>query len=191
MVYNLRIHVDPQVQGTQTQPRLFIPGDRVSGKVVLTQQEDEKIENIFIELKGKWKTKIVHHGGQNNTQTHRYELDFYTERQTLFKGPFKMRASSYEYLFAFQIPEKFNYVAGEFSDGNFAPEYSFMGPKPLPPTCMGPYDRNGECEIYYHLTARIPKTFSDWEDKYVLNFSPPRTQPDLVPLLKEANEYNA
>jgi hypothetical protein len=101
-----------------------------------------------------------------------------------------MRALTYEYPFAFQIPEKFNYVTSEFSDQNFAPEYSMMGPKPLPPTCMGPYDRNGECEIYYHLTARIPKTFSDYEVKYVLNFCPPRTVSNPAPLLKKANKYN-
>jgi hypothetical protein len=188
MVYSLRVFVEQRSDGEKLQPRLFIPGDRVVGKVVLTLTEDETVENIIIDLKGKCKTKIVRGSGQNR-HTHRYELEFYTDRRLLFKGPFKMRADTYEYPFAFQLPESFTYTASGFSDQNWSPEYSTMGTKPLPPTCLGPYGRH-ECEIYYRLTARVPKTFSDWEDKYHLNFSPPRTVSDPNPLLK-ANENNA
>lgn len=190
MAYSLKVFVEQRPDGQNLQPRLFIPGDRVSGKVVLKLTGDENIENIFIDLKGKCKTKIVTGTGQTR-RVHRYELEFFTDRRLLFKGPFKMRADTYEYPFAFQLPQNFNYRAGtQFSDQNWSREYSMEGPKPLPPTCLGPYQSRGECDIYYHLTARIPKTFSDWEDKFDLNFCPPRTVPDPDPLLKKVNEYN-
>jgi hypothetical protein len=101
-----------------------------------------------------------------------------------------MRADTYEYPFAFQLPESFNYTGDDFSDQNWSSTYSRLGSKQLPPTCLGPYGRH-ECEIYYHLTARVPKTFSDWEDKYNLNFSPTRTVFDPEPLPKKANECTA
>ncbi|KAE9376618.1 hypothetical protein N431DRAFT_400868 [Stipitochalara longipes BDJ] len=189
MVYSLRVFVEQPANGEKLLPRLFMPGDRVTGKVVLTLTEDENIDNIFIDFKGKCRTKIVTGSGQNRN-AHRYERVFFHKQQTLFKGPFKMRADTYEYPFAFQFPDKFNYTNGEFTDQNWAWTYSTNGPKPLPPTCLGPDLSSGGCEIYYHLTARVPRSFADWEHKQVLNFSPPRTVPDPAPLPKKASEYN-
>jgi hypothetical protein len=37
----------------------------------------------------------------------------------------------------------------------------------------------GEVEVHYHLTARVPRKFVDWEDKINLNFSPWRTELDV------------
>jgi hypothetical protein len=51
--------------------------------------------------------------------------------------------------------------------------FASSGEQMLPPTCM---DEDGlsrsNCSIYYHLTARVPRAFSDWEDKASLNFIP-------------------
>jgi hypothetical protein len=99
-----------------------------------------------------------------------------------------MRADTYQYPFAFQIPETFNYTNYEFRDQNWAQTYSTSGPKPLPPTCLGPYHTDFSSEISYHLTARVPKT--NLEDSYVLNFSPSRRILDPAPLPKKVDGYN-
>jgi hypothetical protein len=187
MVYNLRVVVE-RTDGDKISPRLFIPGDRVAGKVVLTLTEDENVESVVIDFKGKCQTKIVTDNGQNR-RTYTYECVFFAQQRVLFKGPFKMRADTYEYPFAFQFPEKLNHTNGEFRDNNWAPTYSTNGPKPLPPTCST-LGYNGICEIYYHLTARVPRTFADWKDKHDLNFTPSRAILHPAPLPKKSNEYN-
>jgi hypothetical protein len=70
MVCNLGLLVEPRTDGETLSPRLFIPGDEVKGEVVLILTEDENIDTILIDLKGKCKTKIVI-GGDRNKQTHR------------------------------------------------------------------------------------------------------------------------
>ena len=187
MVYNLRVVVE-QRAGDKKSPQLFIPGDMVAGKVVLKLDEDENVEYVVIDFKGKCRNTIVTGTGQNR-RTHKYERVFFAQQRVLFKGPFKMRADTYEYPFAFRFPEKLDWTNGDFKDSMWAQTYSTNGPKPLPPTCST-LGYNGDCEIYYHLTARVPRTFADWEDKYNLNFSPTRAILDPPPLPKMANEYN-
>jgi hypothetical protein len=101
-----------------------------------------------------------------------------------------MRASTYEYPFEFQFPNKFGLNGGnEFNDEGFAPERSRQGLQPLPPSCFD--GGNERCAIYYHLTARVPKTLVDWEDKCTLLFSPFRTEPNPSPLFKTAKDLGA
>jgi hypothetical protein len=49
---------------------------------------------------------------------------------------------------------------------------------------------SGACEVHYHLMAKIPRRFMDWEDKIMLNFSPWRTEDDVPELRKDAKQYD-
>lgn len=180
----LRIQLDPPCETkTKFLSHLFIPGDRISGRVILRLGQDETIHNVSIELKGKCKTKT----GQGK-HSHHGELEFFTHYQKLFKGPFKIRASIQEYPFTFTMPENFNLKPSsinEFHDQNFAPASSRAGPQPLPPSFSHCEDYN---TVYYHLTARVPRSFIDWEDKLTLHFSQARKEPNPAPFPKLAKD---
>jgi hypothetical protein len=145
----------------------------------------------FIEFKGKCFTKAGY--PRERYQTHEqgyghYELDMFYLRKTLFQGPFKMRASIYEYPFSFQFPEQFDYRVQAF---RHHPSFlNQLGPQPLPPTYGE--GENGMTDMFsthYHLTAKIPWTISHWEYKVALNFSPYRTEESPAPLLTRVADY--
>lgn len=184
---SLRVVLESPSDGAKPKPRLFIPGDVVAGKVVLSLQEAANIESISIELEGGCKTKVTYHDHIfDQTHTYFYTSNFLNLKETLFAGPYKMRASTYEYPFSFRLPETYDHEGGPFKEKSFAPEYSLPGPKPMPLTCTG----HGY-QIYYHLKARIPRTFSDWVDKKVLTFSPARRGPDPAPIPQNTDKSNA
>jgi hypothetical protein len=189
---SLRIFLEGPSDGAKPQPRLFIPGDIVAGKVVLTLQEATNIASISIELKGCCGTQVSRYDiSLKETQTTFYSNQFLTLKETLFTGPFKMRASTYEYPFSFRLPETFDHKCGFFNNKPFAPEYRLPGPKPMPPTCKVPHRGDSHCGISYHLTARIPRTFSNWDDIKFLTFSPVRTEPDPAPIPQNADKSSA
>lgn len=185
MSYNyVRIQLDPPYQRGSFRQHLFTPGDRISGKVVFNLKEDEKIDRIFIDFKGKC---TVRDGGGDDERVHTQILFAHTK--VLFKGPFKMRAALYEYPFLFQFPETFEFKNTDFRD-NVNYESKF-GQLPLPPTVETQWggSANEPCAIYYHLTAKIPKTWGSWEDKVSLHFTPFRKEFDPAPLLKRSKDY--
>lgn len=180
MSWNLRIYLDPPHNGNH----VFAPGDRVSGKVLFDPKEDENVDSIRIDFKGKYMTSV--RSGEGPGEERRpYEIDMFWLHKTLFQGPFKMRASTYEYRFSFQFPERFRYNPIDFHDEGPFPIGTRDGSQPLPPSC----EDNGShfyanYRIYYHLTARIPRTFGDWESGIFLRFTPHRTELSPAPHLK-------
>jgi hypothetical protein len=113
----------------------------------------------------------------------------FKQHELFFKGPYKMRASTYEYPFSFQFPGTFEYIK-EFREDAFWPGEHTQGPRPLPPTCWGE-TFDGGFEISYHITAKIPRRFGDWEDEVQVNFSTCRVElnPALMPKL--AVDFNS
>lgn len=167
-----RIFLHQPYKRGNSKAHVFKPGDRVAGKVVLSLLNDEKIDSVFIEFKGKCHTQ---HG--RGRDEHLHEIQMFSLRKTLFQGPFKMRKDKFEYPFAFTFPGTWNHKFNEFREQYQWKELGVgIGEMPLPPSCGPEEDFGGKCEIYYRLTATVPRTFSDWEDKITLNFSPCRLE---------------
>jgi hypothetical protein len=135
--------------------QLFFPGDRVSGTVVLNLQDDENIESVIIELKGKYRTTY-----RERNHEHEHVTIMFALQKILFKGPFKMRAAKHEYPFSFTFPEQFNYNFLNFRTNAAYAQARMVGPGPLPPH-LDHEDSFAGISIYYHLTARVPRTFVD------------------------------
>jgi hypothetical protein len=180
MAYDLKIRLsspyDRGLHGRYT----FGPNETVSGKVVFSPKSEETVESISVEFKGKVKTR---HGSDKNQHSYEDVLFFHT--QNLFKGPYKMRAATYEYPFSFTCPESFDYRGASFRDEGVFKGTGGTGPGklPCPPSCRNDaygcgdgFGGGGEVEVHYHITARIPRTFTDWEDRVNLNFSPWRKE---------------
>jgi hypothetical protein len=125
MTSTLKILLDRPYKRTDFKAHLFIPGDMVSGEVALDTRD------------GRF-----------------YKLDTFSQRKTLFQGPFKFRASTYKYPFALQFPEQLDYGRTNLIEDALFPGHIRLGPHPLPPTC---YDdtRSGKCSIYYSLSVKI------------------------------------
>lgn len=184
MTGTLKILLDPPYKRANFKSQLFIPGDTVSGKVVLDLKDNEKIDSICIELKGKF--RILSGRGQDDRA---YEVDMFRQRKILFQGPFKLRASTYDYPFSFQFPKHFKHDYKEFAEDAFFLGQTKVGPHPLPPTCEDKDIRSGMCAIYYILGVKIPRTFGSWEDNVSLYFTPSRTARSPAPLLKSSKDY--
>ena len=182
----LKVHLDTPYSRTSYHTHVFGPGDKVAGKVVFSPESDESIESIYVEFRGKCETKISH---GNDSQI--YERQMFRLTETLFQGPYKMKAATYEYPFSFTFPEKFLYRGLEFRDDG---RFELPGPDGmlwLPPSCVDYGDRGGSCEVHYHVTATIPRTFMDWEDKILLSFCPWRTELHVPEMRKEASQREA
>jgi hypothetical protein len=167
---SLRISLDPPHNGANRHAHPFGPGDIVAGKAVLTLKDDENIEFVMIEFKGKCRMQE----GQGRDEAI-HEIPLFSFQKTLFQGPFKMRADVYEYPFSFTFPASFSYKVSQFRDGGRMWVGKNGGEFPLPPSCEAD-GFAGECQIYYRLTATVPRTFSNWEDKMSLNYVPYRLE---------------
>lgn len=106
-----------------------------------------------------------------------------------------MRADTYEYPFSFTFPSHCDSRCGQ-SQFNNNDGMLWKGPgidtstaQLLPPSCedSDTFDNN-HCHVYYHLTACVPRTFSDWEDKVNLNFNPFRTELSPAPVLTTSKD---
>jgi hypothetical protein len=73
-------------------------GDKVSGKVLFNLMKDENFDQVFVEFYGKCKTKMR---SRESKDYRHYELIVFKQHELLFKGPYKVRASTYEYPFTF------------------------------------------------------------------------------------------
>jgi hypothetical protein len=177
MTSTLEILLDPPYKRTDFKAHLFIPRDAVSGEVVLDLKDDEKISSISIELKGKCKTDSFF--GRDG---HFYELEIFSQRKTLFQGPFKLRASTYKYPFSLPFPERFEYKRTDFIEDPQLSAQTRLVSHPLPPTCED-NTSSGKCSIYYSLSVKIPRSIGSWEDKVSLNFTPHRSESSPTPLL--------
>jgi hypothetical protein len=125
------ILLDPPYNRMSFQSHTFVSGDKVSGKVVFNLMKDEDVAQVFVEFYGKYRTKMKARESQDYQH---YELVMFREHELLFKGPYKMRASTYEYPFTFQFPETFKYI-NEFREDTFWSGGRRKGPRPLPLTC--------------------------------------------------------
>lgn len=184
MTVTLKIVLDPPYDRSNFKARLFIPGDKVSGKVVLDLKSDEKIDSIYVELKGKF--RIQSGRGQDDRS---YDVEMLGQRKTLFQGPFKLRASTYIYDFSFEFPGHFEHDFKEFVEDAFFPGQTKASPHPLPPTSEDEDIRSGRCSISYTIAVKIPKTFGAWEDKVFVYFTPCRTRRSPAPLPKSSTDY--
>lgn len=111
----LKIVLDPPSRGVNTNAYIYGPEEHVSGRAILTLAEYKTVESVIVDF-------------DENTY-HRY---IFRRSETLFRGPFKMAPSTYEYPFSFQFPGSWNdtYVN---STNNFP---FVVGVQSLPPTCQ-------------------------------------------------------
>jgi hypothetical protein len=91
----LKIVLDPPSPRVNTNAYIYGPEEHVSGRAILTRAEYKTVESVIVDLKGK----IVVNFDENTH--HRY---IFSCSETLFRGPFKMAPSTYEYPFTFQFP---------------------------------------------------------------------------------------
>ena len=183
MTGSLKVVLDPPYERSNPKAQVFSPGDKVSGKAVLDLKTEEKVDSICAEFKGKFK---VQSGRGQDARS--YEFEMFIQKKKLFQGPFKLRASTYEYDFSFKFPEYFEHNFKEFSEEAFFPGQVKAGPHQLPPTIEEEDIRSGSCSISYTLSIRIPKTFGVWEDKVTLYYTPCRTH-NPAPFPKSSTDF--
>jgi hypothetical protein len=164
----------------------FLPGDPVSGKVILTAKGDEKIKDISVTFKGSLFAKSTE-GNFRGT----YNFDIFKLSETLLQGPAKMAASTYEYPFFFEVPKSFfNPVAWE---GHSKPGDLYSAPLgpmwPIPPTCVDAShlrDSYTDWKVTYSLAAQAKKSMLSLGDELPIvvtceptrNPSPGTVRPD-------------
>ena len=171
---NLQIHLDQPYSRQFPSAHLFAPDDRILGNVIFSHSSDENVDSIAIEFKGKLRTS-TRVGAGDNRRTIYYHFMLFRVRLVLFRGPFKMRASTYTYPFSFIFPSGFVRGVEDFHrvDDRFD---NSLGPLPLPPSFSDTGQASGNAEIYYKLTTSIPRTFGNWKDVLPLQFTQPRTE---------------
>ena len=158
MVSRFRIVLDPPYSMTDQKAHHFLPGDLVSGRVILTAKDGEKIKKISVTLNGRFFAKTTQ-GNYEGT----YHFDLFKLSKTLLQGPAKMTASTYEYSFCLEIPMEFASPvawAGYSRPGDLSS--SPPGPTwPTPPTCEDAAqlrDTYTNWKITYSLAAQAEKT---------------------------------
>jgi hypothetical protein len=174
----LKIVLDPPSPGVNTNAYIYGPEEHVSGRAILTLAEYKTVESVIVDFKGK----IVVNFDENTY--HRY---IFRRSETLFRGPFKMAPSTYEYPFSFQFLGSWNdtYVN---STNNFP---FVVGVQSLPPTCQDLNPTHDYCTIYYNITAWIPGAFGDLTAKHPVRFAPYRVEAKPPPLIKSASHIPA
>jgi hypothetical protein len=190
MVSRFRIVLNPPYSMTDQKAHHFLPGDRVSGKVILTAKDGEKIKNISITLKGSFFAKATRY---NLIGT--YSFDIFKLSKTLLQGPAKMAASTYEYSFFVEIPKQFtNPTTWE---GSPKPSDLYSDPPdplwPIPPTCEDAHqlrDQYSDWKIVYSLAAQAEKTLLSLGDELpiVINHCRPSLNPGPGPVRQEARD---
>jgi len=178
----LHIVLDPPTTNNLVEPstnamlsghrsRSYLPGQAITGKVVLVLAKDDEIPSVSVRFRGK--LKVVLPEGENGTRKYRYT--FFSFEKILFKGGvFKMRATRYEWPFGFTIPKNYTPLhTNEFDpDGRF----DVTGPQELPPL-FDDYDglrKRGV--VTYKLYAYIPRTFAGWSATAMINIVPARME---------------
>jgi len=161
------------IQAKQSRSRTYLPGETVTGKVVLVLTKDDEIPCVLIRFRGK--LKVVLPQGKNNTRKYRYTI--FSVEKTLFRGgQYKMRATRYEWPFEFIIPR--NYTLKNL-ETEFDPNSRFIvtGTHPLPPSCNEDGGDRQRAVITYKLFAHVPRTYFDWSSSTLLYITPARLDP--------------
>ena len=164
---DLRVELDPPYSRANYKAHIFGPGYRIAGKMVFSTKKDEKIDSIIIQFKGKC---INRHGeGLEERRQEMYELDMFALQETLFQGPFKLKAGSHDYPFSFVFPETYEYRFDDTRDPK-EPFVVFTGPAPLPPACHDEFEIVSSFSVSYLMIAKIPRKLKDMEDKILFEF---------------------
>ncbi|GAB7347197.1 hypothetical protein MBLNU459_g3306t1 [Dothideomycetes sp. NU459] len=127
-----RIHFDGDLlNGTSAFPT-FTPGQPVSGKVLYSVAAKKDIDEVTITLKGKCFTWIKKRRGGQNAGYHvdKEKIELFRYQQTLFRGPYSVQGTDFEWPFSFQLPETTSYIRDQGSDNVL---YN-ANPQPLPPS---------------------------------------------------------
>jgi hypothetical protein len=66
----------------------------VSGRVILNLEKDEDIKSVSIRFEGKINTEVLY--VHQSEKKYKHEIVMFLFEETLFKGPFKLRATTYE-----------------------------------------------------------------------------------------------
>ncbi|RDW66971.1 hypothetical protein BP5796_09720 [Coleophoma crateriformis] len=153
-------------------PHLFIPGERVTGKVVLTLEEDTEISAVVIRFRGKCKTQVPHN--EDVTISHKFFMFAFEKR--LFEGPFTLEADTHEWPFSFTFPEHYEMKGNPFRGigcaGMSKPPTRRL---PMLPS-MSMHAGETEAHVQYKLQARVPRSFVDWKSKVTLHLTPVRLE---------------
>ncbi|KFZ01925.1 hypothetical protein V500_00563 [Pseudogymnoascus sp. VKM F-4518 (FW-2643)] len=190
MVARFRIVLDPPYSMTDQKAHHFLPGDPISGKVVLAAKDGEKIKNISVTFEGSFYVKATQ-GNLEGT----YRFDIFKFSTTLLQDPFKMTASTYEYPFLFEIPRGFTGPV-EWA-GTSTPSDLYSIPPgsmwPIPPTCDDATqlrDRYTDWRIVYSLAARGEKSMFGLSDEIpiVVTASRPALNPGPGVLRQDARD---
>lgn len=152
MVGRFGIVLAPPYSMTDPKAHHFLPGDSISGKVILAAKDGEKIKSISVTLKGSFYTKATQ-GAFEGT----YRFDIFNLSATLLQGPFKMTAQTYEYPFLFEIPRGFAGPVEWASNSKPSDLYSIPPGSmwPTPPTCDD--------------ATQLKDTYTDWRITYTLS----------------------
>ncbi|KAI9876643.1 MAG: hypothetical protein M1830_004485 [Pleopsidium flavum] len=159
---------------------VLIPGDKVTGSVILASPRDEAVGSVEIAFRGLSKSKITPSYGYNKVP-YRNQATLFESSKTLYRGHYTLRANSYEWPFEFTFPSLTLPKAGATKwkpSQSFAHEPSHA----LPPTflveCLKVHGPT-ENYIHYELAAilRRPSSnsvfhFGTLKDSVALPFTP-------------------
>lgn len=86
----------------------------------------------------------------------------------------KLRATDYEWPFAFVFGDHFVLRANPFDTKNNSLNTwaSSDGNHPIPPTLLTYSSSNTEAAVLYTIKAKVPRDWADWTSKTYLNFQP-------------------
>ncbi|KAL8727295.1 MAG: hypothetical protein Q9181_005759 [Wetmoreana brouardii] len=108
------------------------PGSRVSGTVSLHGDGTHNVQTIKIIFAGRCKTKVTENGYNNTRIHHRGRVPLFHYEQTLFKGPYTLRAP-HQWQFNFTFPQQCNTCGGRFFKSSSSVFDDDMH-QPLPPS---------------------------------------------------------
>lgn len=141
----------------------FLPGSMVLGVVKLVTFDDQAIDEVTINFRGRASVLLVHSYGDMTTSRRDYKSVGYlfSQHLTLYQGKYTHRKGSYMWPFAFYIPLSASPRAGPFGSNDFfCPEYPWKNDNsvelhPLPPSMS----ESGRflCAVEYMLQATLSR----------------------------------
>lgn len=160
------------VQLDSSRNHIFIPGDRVSGRVILRCDKEQNVDSVTIRFRGKVKTVV----GESQQHTHTGRHVLFEQQKTLFRGPYTLPGpDTHGWPFDFIFPEHFTRtVKGGYE--NSQQFGTLETPQALPPSLYSHESGQRSTGVTYMVVAKIPKSFVDVKAKHALQFSPVRQE---------------
>lgn len=127
---------------------VYLPGQRLAGKVVYVAKGQQTLKDVTISFKGKIDTRF-----RENHNRHTESILLFHLSEQLFKGPFNVQPQTFEWEFDFLVPTHIRY---DRAQGGLNQHVIVGGVSRTPPTFYHEhtqFDHSASAEIKYKLVA--------------------------------------